>query len=224
MGISGQISEIFESIQGEGLYLGNRQAFVRFYGCNLDCKFCDTRPSSFLEYSSPQIAKEIERFSQFDYVSITGGEPLMQSAFLQELLARLKERKHRIYLETNGTLVEELKSVIDLVDIIAMDFKLPSSTGQESYFTQHREFLKLARAKEVFVKAVISDSTVSDDLDITVKIIKAIDKAIPLILQPDTRQLSYGLFRTMADFRTSALEQLENVRIVPQMHKLVGVK
>ena len=224
MSISGQISEIFQSIQGEGPFLGNRQAFVRFYGCNLNCKFCDTRPSGFSQYSRLKVVQEIERFPRPHSVSITGGEPLLQISFLKELFPYLKERQHRIYLETNGTLVDELSSVIGLVDIVAMDFKLPSSTGGNSYFQEHEEFLKLARTREVFVKAVITDSTISDDVETAVKIIKGIDRSIPLILQPDTNCLSYGLFRNMANFRTLALEQLDNVRIVPQMHKLVGVK
>lgn len=219
-----KISEIFSSVQGEGPYLGSKQIFVRFYGCNLSCKFCDTKPKSFSQQTLEDVLDKIRKQTQNNFISITGGEPLLQSSFLKELLKILKQERNKIYLETNGTLVCELESVINSVDIVSMDFKLPSSTASESFFSQHKKFLMLAKKKEVFVKAVITDTTTLEDLDISVNIIKEIDKTITFILQPDTNQLSHGLFRTMADFRTRASRQLDNVRIIPQMHRLVGLR
>ena len=58
------------------------------------------------------------------------------------------------YLETNGTLPGELLKIIELIDIIAMDFKLPSSTGGKAYWHEHQEFLKLAMKSKVFWKRV----------------------------------------------------------------------
>ncbi|MBI2447469.1 MAG: 7-carboxy-7-deazaguanine synthase QueE, partial [Candidatus Omnitrophica bacterium] len=54
-----KISEIFSSIQGEGLYLGKRQIFVRFYGCNMRCAYCDTMPSRYEELSIDEVLKRI---------------------------------------------------------------------------------------------------------------------------------------------------------------------
>jgi organic radical activating enzyme len=220
----GRIGEIFLSIQGEGLYLGRKQAFVRFFGCNMACKFCDTKQSRFSQYTARQIAQKIGQYSSFDSVSITGGEPLLQAAFLQELLKLLKQQQQKIYLETNGTLVEELRSIIDCVDIVAMDFKLPSSTGEKDFFSEHNEFLKIARAKEVFVKAVITANTTIDDIGKAVSTINNIDRSIVLVLQPDNNQLSHSLFQAMLKYRSFALEHIDNVRIIPQMHRIVGVK
>lgn len=220
----GKISEIFKSFQGEGPYLGAEQIFVRFTGCNLSCKFCDTKDLSSSDYRIDSVLREIENQHGSDFVSITGGEPLLQIDFLAALLKEIKARKFRTYLETNGTLVDELSRVIGLVDIVAMDFKLPSSTGLKSYFGEHSEFLKSARTKEVFVKAVITEDTCNDDIRDAVRIISCQNKDILLVLQPDTKQLSQGLFRKMSDFRSYALEHLTNVRIIPQMHKLAGLR
>ncbi|MBU2540664.1 MAG: 7-carboxy-7-deazaguanine synthase QueE [Candidatus Omnitrophica bacterium] len=222
--IIAKISEIFTSVQGEGPYLGSRQTFIRFYGCNLSCRFCDTENYHFLQYSTSEILEEIMSKPHCDFLSITGGEPLLQVIFLQELLPRLKKESFKIYLETNGTKTDELISVIDFINIISMDFKLPSSTGQKSYFREHEQFLKAARKKEVFVKAVITDSTLISDLKTAVEIIKGVDRGILFVLQPDTNQLSHNLFQKIETYRAFACEHLENVRIIPQVHRLVGLR
>lgn len=139
--MKGKISEIFESIQGEGIYAGERQIFVRFFGCNLSCKFCDTPLSQYSEYEPQGLISEL-RFYQGNYhsVSFTGGEPLLQKDFLKEVLILLKQEGFRNYLETNGALPEALNEVIEHVDIVAMDFKLPSSTGAGDFWQAHRDF------------------------------------------------------------------------------------
>ncbi len=58
-----KISEIFSSIQGEGLYLGKRHIFVRFFGCNMRCAYCDTMPSIYEELSIDEVTNEIASLS-----------------------------------------------------------------------------------------------------------------------------------------------------------------
>src|SRR6185295_14199221 len=79
-------------------------------------------------------------------VSVTGGEPLVHAAFLETLLPRLQARGLRTHLETNGTLAAALRRVIAAVDVVAMDIKLPSATGRETW-AEHREFLSVAPHK-----------------------------------------------------------------------------
>ena len=150
--IKGKIAEVYKSVQGEGIYLGEKQIFVRSFGCNLNCRFCDTKLDSFREYEPQELFKEI-KLHQDNHrsVSFTGGEPLLQKDFLKEILKLTQKCGLRNYLETNGTLPDELKEVIDYVDIVAMDLKLPSSTGLCGFWGEHRRFLELASRKEVFL-------------------------------------------------------------------------
>ena len=129
-----EITEIFSSVQGEGIFIGARQIFVRFKKCNMACEFCDTpNEGAVKEYSPAALMHEIylldESKGPHHSVSLTGGEPLMYSEFLKSFLPILKKAGFKSYLETNGTLPNDLESVIDFIDIVAMDFKLPSSTG-----------------------------------------------------------------------------------------------
>ncbi|MFA7677711.1 MAG: 7-carboxy-7-deazaguanine synthase QueE, partial [Candidatus Omnitrophota bacterium] len=111
--MNAKICEVFKSIQGEGLYRGVDQVFVRFFGCNLECSFCDTKLQSFQEISLPELLEQINSFNGYDYVSLTGGEPLLQEDFVGVLAKALKEEKKKVYLETNGILHEQLDKVIE---------------------------------------------------------------------------------------------------------------
>ena len=65
--------------------------------------------------------------------------------YLLKFLPELKKNNFSTYLETNGTLFGNLREVINFIDIIAMDIKLPSSTGKWDFWNEHAEFLKIAK-------------------------------------------------------------------------------
>lgn len=228
------ILEIFSSIQGEGIFLGARQIFVRFKDCNLRCFFCDEeldRPSK--EYTSLELMNEIKSLElssgPHHSVSLTGGEPLLHTDFLKIFLKIFKKnRSFKCYLETNGTLPDELAAVIDMVDIVAMDFKLPSSTGERPFWKEHFEFLKIALKKKVFVKAVVTTNTVESDVEDAVGLIKRMKGSIPFILQPATPVSpddSMIAKDRLLEFLEIGLRQgLDNMRVIPQVHKMLNVK
>lgn len=118
-----KVAEIFDSVQGEGPYIGYRQLFVRFCGCNLLCDYCDTEFDKGDDYTVAQLVEKIKSFKlePLHSVSLTGGEPLLQYEFLKEFLPSLKQLGLKIYLETNGTMDRALDKVIEYIDIVSMD-------------------------------------------------------------------------------------------------------
>jgi organic radical activating enzyme len=240
-----KVVEVFKSIQGEGVYLGKKQIFVRFYGCNLDrCRFCDTQldsprtfPSSealreyrkvrgsFKEYEAHELLDCLKLYSQdFHSVSFTGGEPLVQKDFLKEFLPLVNQEGFKTYLETNATLPQALKDIIEYVDIVAADFKLPSSTGLRNFWSEHEAFLRITSLREVFVKVVICNSTDLTDLKRAVELLSDFNRNIPFILQPNSFEFDKPLMDKIREFKNFSLKFLSDVRIIPQMHKIVGVK
>lgn len=118
------VNEIFYSIQGESVYAGLRCVFVRLTGCNLRCRYCDTR-YAFDEGSVMSVAQIVDQVATFgcDRVEITGGEPLAQN-HTPDLVDALLSNGYHLLIETNGSLD------IDRVDRRCsriMDIKCPSS-------------------------------------------------------------------------------------------------
>lgn len=226
-----KVTEIFLSIQGEGVYAGEPHIFVRLHGCNMRCVFCDTPQGEMPEDSSIRAVVDkiinVDKDKKAKVVTITGGEPLLHSHFLRVLLPPLRERAYKIHLDTNGTLPDKLKDVIDLVDIVAMDIKLPSSTKDKHFWEEHTEFLKIAKTKEVFIKIVVTSGTHEADIERAIELVEAIDISIPFILQPASE---FGEFQDVPDnaklleWQKKAQSRLKDVRIMPQLHKIRGVR
>ena len=220
-----RIAEIFESFQGEGIYIGVKQLFVRFFGCNLACAFCDTPLTRFKEYTSEELREEILRYHGYHSLALTGGEPLYQVDFLEEFLEGLRDLKIKVYLETNGVLTAELKKIREFIDIIAMDFKLPSSTKKKPHWERHGDFLKACLEKEVFVKMVIAKATKKKDLLTAAGIIKKIKADIPVVLQPNWFDMDMGLLKKLDSFKKDLLRSgLTRTRILHQAHKYAGIR
>ncbi|MFH0764711.1 MAG: 7-carboxy-7-deazaguanine synthase QueE [Candidatus Omnitrophota bacterium] len=232
--MTADIIEIFSSIQGEGIFLGAKQIFVRFKRCNMSCVYCDEELGRKAgRYSPLELMKEIKARESAQgphhSISLTGGEPLLYAEFLKSFLKILrKNRNFRSYLETNGTLPYELAKIIDLVDIVAMDFKLPSSTGERPFWTEHLEFLKIASRKKVFVKAIVTPGTVKEDVEKAIGLIKRMKKNIPFVLQPaaPVRPHDKDVSKdTLVRFLEIGLKRdLANIRVIPQIHKILNVK
>ena len=108
-----KISEVFYSLQGEGIDIGKPAIFIRTALCNLTCVWCDTKYTwdwHHYEYdkevSELSISEIEEQLSRFDtkHCVITGGEPLIQQMKLASLLSSLKSKHYFIEVETNGTI------------------------------------------------------------------------------------------------------------------------
>lgn len=223
--MTGRVSEIFDSIQGEGLYFGERQIFVRLFGCNIRCAYCDTLLESFEDLEPQQVLARILNYPRgFHRISFTGGEPLMQTEFLKEVFPLVHRQNLQVYLETNGTLPRALEEVIGLVDVVAMDVKLPSSTGLPGFWDEHKQSLQIAKKKDVFVKAVVSLGTREEELVKTIDLINDSNSSAVLILQPNNREDDALLRSKMEYFRDLCVSYAVPVCIIPQVHKLLGVR
>ncbi|MDD4203112.1 MAG: 7-carboxy-7-deazaguanine synthase QueE [Candidatus Omnitrophica bacterium] len=224
--LKARISEVFLSKQGEGPFIGIDQIFIRFAGCSLDCIYCDTDTTVFTQYSVDELLKKVLSFKEeVDSVSITGGEPLEQVSFLEKFLPELKAAEYEVYLETNGLLYKELERVIEFVDIIAMDIKLPSVMKRPECWTDHLNFLRIAVKKYVFCKLVTSEETDLEDIKKAGELISKVDKHIETIIQP-VSSLGYAGEITIRQkkYKKMLKPYLCNVNIIPQMHKVWGIK
>jgi len=242
----GYLSEIFLSYQGEGLHAGRRHLFVRLSGCHLRCRYCDTpgslertatlrvydrhglrcevpnplRPAEVLAHALPLLDAEADA----DGVAITGGEPLLQADFLAELLADARWPRPRL-LETSGTLPEKLAGVLPVVDVVSMDIKLPSNTGEAPCWDSHGEFLAAAGQK-AYVKVLVDEGTAIDDVQRAAELVAREAPTIPFFLQPITGP-SGGVDLSAAAldrFFRVARARLNDVRVFPQLHKLLGIQ
>jgi organic radical activating enzyme len=226
-----RVSEIFLSYQGEGPYAGSRQLFVRFYGCDLNCGYCDTRPDSYKSFTREALLSKVIDFGDdYNELVLTGGEPLLYADLIAGFLPLFrKNRDHRFYLETNGTMSRELEKVIDQVDIISMDIKLPSTDpGGPDLMERHSRFIRSASRKELIVKAVISDTTVMGDIKRMTGILPQGVNAPRVVLQPVTPG-AHGLCRPdheMLDYfkRYIAKQSGCDVMVLGQMHRYLDVR
>lgn len=222
---SARIVEIFSSLQGEGPYLGERQIFVRFGGCNLHCDYCDepeTIPipsGSVMEIENWREAlARLIREKNHKAISWTGGEPLLHVPFLQSAMPWVREEGLLNYLETNGTLVPAFKKIVSLCDIVSMDIKLPSSTGRETW-SEHLEFMKLL-PKKSFVKVILTAKSTDAEWRQVIRLLQESSPDIPLILQPAT---PIGKIKTIEPeramkFLRQAQALLKEARLIPQWH------
>jgi organic radical activating enzyme len=242
------LSEIFSSVQGEGPYVGERHLFVRFCGCHRSCVFCDTvvertetvlvekvaGSGTFDQVPNPlsveqlvELIREVDQKKDNRRISLTGGAPLLQAAYLRELLPQLCGDDYSIYLETAGDMPKQLKSIIEWIDIVAMDVKLSSVTDEESTFPAHWQFLKTCRDwdVDVFTKLVLSANTDESELMQAVQgIKKAGGEDTLLVIQPMTKAVKTDAVpngEQLLRWQEMALRIMPNVRIIPQTHKML---
>ena len=235
--------EIFSSIQGEGKYVGCRQVFVRFEGCNLDCRYCDTEnmPGShafcqsethagsraFVKLPNPltleTVAAKINAMLQevpHQAISFTGGEPLLHADFIKALAGQVQAK---FFLETNGTLDQQLGDCIDVCDIISMDIKLPSIVSQPQW-EAHRRFIAIARQKDLYIKLVVAAETTMTEFRQAVDLVAEMAPDTLFIIQPVT---PFGGCQAASpeqilQCQNYALSKLADVRVIPQTHKMIG--
>ena len=232
--IKAPIIEIFSSFQGEGLLIGERQIFVRFAGCNLNCNYCDTNDSkserSGVLMSPDEVVGEIEKLITPDCrtISFTGGEPSLYPDFISQVS---KNFNLKIMLETNGTLPDNIDS-IEKLDIVSLDIKLPEHFDGDfdnSIFLNEIKSLNLLITKSinVYCKVVILPSTkIKSFKEVVEKLSQNIsDKSdLKIIIQPssplsDWKDINFRLFEF-----SEIVGQYFEVSTIPQIHKILDIE
>jgi len=262
----GFLSELFCSIQGEGLMVGERHLFLRTAGCVATCSWCDTvyskaRTPRFVIHTDRRdgpkpwranpvalddvladVVAMARAHAPVSTVSITGGEPLEQPAFVRVLAQGLRAKGFRIYLETAGLHAEALASLIDQVDVIAADVKLASATGVD-HRNAHRGFLRAWRgsafdparadARPAFVKVVVDLKASVPEIEDAARLVAELSRRVPFVIQPESGTLfgrrssradRTALLALCADGARAATLHLDCVRVIPQTHKVLHVR
>jgi len=241
--------EIFSAIQGEGPRTGERHLFVRFLHCDMKCAYCDT-PACHVPLDAWRLEKtpgrrDFERRPNPEpvdalreivvgalsgpvrhaAVSFTGGEPLLQPWVIRALAPAIRARGAKVLLETDANLDSAFLSVRDCIDVVSMDWKLASATGEPVREAAHRNILSAARGIETYVKAVFAGSTTDDEILAAARAVAELRPDIPLVLQPAT---PFGGFRDAPSpdrvlaAQEAAMAVHGDVRAIPQIHRLSG--
>ncbi|BAT71612.1 radical SAM domain protein [Thermosulfidibacter takaii ABI70S6] len=232
-----KVSEIFCSLQGEGLRVGEPAVFLRLAGCNLRCSYCDTK-YSWESGDLLEIEEVVQRVKDFDIrtLIVTGGEPTLQSTALIDLVNKLVPLKYSIMCETNGSVCDEVAiDFLNRLDMVAVSPKLKSFMGEGAADYNMESVLALLSqlSTNFFLKFVV---TCWSDLDDILSFLKYCSNQqienFEVFLQPNASLFSdvekYVSFlrssweRTI-EFQKRLLEENLSfkVRMVPQLHRLV---
>ena len=239
------VYEVFVSVQGEGLFVGQPQVFIRFSGCNLDCRYCDEPASrswrrhapvagptgeTISTIESPATVDEVIRaveeleneFGSPEVVSLTGGEPLLQHPdSLRALATVLRETGYEVLLETNASIPEKAGLASHVADAVSADVKLPGHGPHPDDVTERCiRFVGKITGPRVYAKIVITDA---EDLKEARSVLEDVVKAgaEPVYLQPATGFDSVPPIEEMVKVAT---ETEGDVRVLPQVHAVAGWK
>jgi len=248
---SAPVLEVFASYQGEGLFVGQPQTFLRLAGCPLRCRYCDTPHSWALPgedaadtWLSPFGAMlrvaEVEHASCRP-IAVTGGEPLLWPAFLVGLRAVAGDRP--LHLETAGHDLAALEHVLDSFDHISLDLKLPGdllppavavfpshalpTTASDWDALRARQLDLLSRCESsACVKLVVTPGTRPQDFDGLLGDLARLAPDLPLFVAPASPREGQDLgdLASLDGVVAAALEAGLEPRVLPQMHRALGVR
>jgi len=158
-----KISEIFQSIQGEGTNSGKPAIFLRTALCNLTCDWCDTKytwdwdnfdyEKEVKEMSIKEIMNQIEKFT-IKHLVITGGEPLLQQDELVELLEKLSPNKYYTEMETNCT-IKPKKELLPLINQWNVSPKTSNSKNKLELYENSECYNFFSNQENAFFKFVV---------------------------------------------------------------------
>lgn len=216
------VVEIFQSIEGEGMKAGFLTTFIRLFGCNLNCNWCDTTYSRkpYAPRYNLTVAEIVTRVARFKnkHICLTGGEPLLHGEAASLLIRNLSKLDFvdDIHIETNGSLdlkpftqLREENPFIDQKVRFIMDYKLPSSGEMEKMVLKN--FTLLQDRDEI--KFVVADD---QDFDTAKEVLHNWHiKGYPLFGAVWDRMPLQRLAGLLIDHK------LQNAKLNVQLHKVI---
>ncbi|MDW8067261.1 MAG: 7-carboxy-7-deazaguanine synthase QueE, partial [Aquificaceae bacterium] len=203
------LNEVYASIQGEGLLVGTPCVFIRVQGCNIRCPWCD-QPSAlpFREESVKleELFKTLESYPH-RHVVITGGEPFTEES-LPELVSELLIRGKSVQIETNGTLWQEA------FEELATKVHITCSPKAVASWYVHPKVRELAKEFKFVVDHHL-------DLQVLLSFEEVLVKGC-VVLQPEGNKAIF--LQKALELQLRLLNLGYQVRVIPQVHKLLGLK
>ena len=235
-----RVSEIFTSIEGEGIFVGKKTMFIRLSGCHLKCRWCDTKYALPLDSGTDYQIDEIKdliikELRPFTYkVNFTGGEPLLQTEAVIELADFIKKQTNlKTYMESSCFDSELFSKVLPYIDICKIEFKTDDSNVVEdeeydNLLLNEIRCLELAveSNKATYIKIVVTNST---NLESFKNLVYNISKKIKpsdilgFIIQPSFA-IDQPTVNKLLDTYDIVQPMFPEVRIIPQLHKEIGAR
>jgi len=234
-----QLSEIFTSIEGEGILFGTKTLFVRMAGCHLNCRWCDTSHalpmSSGNSYSLDYVKKLIVDYLQpYTYkVNFTGGEPLVQYEAVIDLAKFVRKRGLRTYLESACYDSDRFAKLLPYIDICKVEFKMSDSNVVDM---NHYDNLleneirclqtSVRNRKISYIKIVVTNSTDSKEFaELIENIFQHVSTAEinGFVIQPSDR-IDEPTTERLLKLYDIVCPHYKEVRIIPQLHKQIGAR
>lgn len=217
-----QVSELFTSIQGEGEVIGIPSHFIRLYHCDLTCSWCDSKYTwirqdqavegkDYTSMGMEAILEWLDKGPRVPLVTITGGEPLLQS--IVPLVTALDGRRYQVVIETNGLHTPE-PELLDAVHHWAVSPKL-TNAGME---VRWGSLDWLGKTRNYYLKFVVCDPAV-DLLEVQDFVESRGLPGIKVILQPNGLAPDYdAVLRHLAE---SVRDHGFPYRVLPQLHRVL---
>lgn len=234
-----KLSEIFTSIEGEGILFGTKTMFVRLAGCPLKCHWCDTPYALPLDSGSDYSVGEVKDLilkglhPNTYKVNFTGGEPLVQHEAVSELAKFVRQKGIRTYLESACYDSARFAKVLPYIDLVKVEFKLKDSKVVDekhygSLLRSELDCLKLAIAsgKTTYIKVVVTNSSsLKEFKELVQEVFRAARPAeiAGFIIQPSYK-IDEPTLDVLFGFYDAVYPVYDQVRVVPQLHKTIGVR
>ncbi len=236
-----KLSEIFTSIEGEGILFGTKTMFVRLAGCPLKCHWCDTPYALPLDSGSDYSIDEAKELISKNLhpntykVNFTGGEPLVQHEAVIELAKFVRQQNGlRTYLESACYDAARFAKVLPYIDLVKVEFKLRDSEVVDekhygSLLRSELDCLKLAvsSGKTTYIKVVVTNSSnLKEFKELVREVFRIVTKPGEIagfIIQPSYK-IDEPTLDVLFGFYDAVYPLYDQVRVVPQLHKIIGVR